>query len=88
MKDITVTNKKARTGHDGERLVTCDVLFNQVKVASFEVMDYGAGTIIHPIGENHYDDKCNKVPYDLILNGKRFDYEKLNHLICKKLKIW
>jgi len=38
---IQLENVKVRNGHEGEDLTSCDLMINDEKVASWEVMDWG-----------------------------------------------
>jgi hypothetical protein len=71
-----------RTGHEGEDLCTCTINLNGVPVATWEVLDWGGGTLITPLENSSYDKEGGKTPYDLILNGLKVPYNIIDNLLC------
>lgn len=76
---ITINNVIKGTGHEGEDLAKCTINLDGVPVATWEILDWGGGTLITPLENSSYDKECGKTPYDLILNGTRFDYNRLDN---------
>ena len=81
---IQLENVKVRDGHEGEGLTSCDLMINDEKVASWEVMDWGGGTIFHGVGENKYvkgELGEGRHSLDISLNGNIYNSDFLEQVI-------
>ena len=81
---IQLENVKVRNGHEGEDLTSCDLMINDEKVASWEVMDWGGGTMFNGVGENKYIEgkvKEGRYSLDISLNGNTYNSDYLEEVI-------
>jgi len=85
---IQLANVTVREGHEGEDLVSCDLMIEGEKVASWEVMDWGGGTMFHGVGENQYvKGKLGKGRHslDISLDGNIYNSDYLEDVIEKMI---
>ena len=85
---IQLENIKVRGGHEGEDLTNCDLIINDEKVASWEVMDWGGGTIFHGVGENQYvkgELGEGRHSLDISLDGNIYNSDFLEDVIIEML---
>jgi hypothetical protein len=80
---FTIHNVIRSTGHEGEDLCKCTINLDGVPVATWEILDWGGGTMITPLENSSYDKECGRTPYDLILNGTRVPYNNLDYKLCQ-----
>lgn len=46
---IQISNVKTHSGHEGECLTSCDLLIEDKKVGSWEILDMGGGTMFRGV---------------------------------------
>ncbi len=81
---IQLDNVQVKDGHEGEDLTSCDLMINDEKVASWEVMDWGGGTMFNGVGENKYIEgkvKEGRYSLDFSLNGNTYNSDYLEEVI-------
>ena len=85
---IQLANVKVRDGHEGEDLTSCDLMIEGEKAASWEVMDWGGGTMFHGVGENQYvkgELGEGRHSLDISLNGNIYNSDFLEEVIEEML---
>ena len=85
---IQLENIKVIDGHEGEDLTSCDLIIDGEKAASWEVMDWGGGTMFKGVGENKYvEGKLGKGRHslDISLDGNIYNSDFLEDIIIEML---
>ena len=85
---IKLENVMVGVGHEGEDLTSCDLIIEGELVASWEVMDWGGGTMFNGVGGNKYVEGElgeGRHSLDISLNGNIYNSDFLEDVIIKML---